>query len=189
MNYYEVLGVEKTASAEEIKKAYRNLAFKYHPDRNPDNPQAEEKLKQINAAYDVLGDETKRRNYDLGGYTDNSQSSYGSYGNYYNRGNNAGNYDYEDPFSAFRQYQYNYNRRNYNDSDDYSEYRERTKSEYFSLLLSKAIQTFAGLFMFRISFFIPFGFLICVGVIANGITGVTTALRGLKRLYRLGKKS
>ena len=57
---YSVLGVSKNASAEEIKKAYRNLAFKYHPDRNPNNKDAEDKFKQINNAYAVLGDETKR---------------------------------------------------------------------------------------------------------------------------------
>ena len=55
-NYYEILGVTKNATADEIKKAYRTLAFKYHPDRNPGDTAAEEKFKQISAAYDVLGD-------------------------------------------------------------------------------------------------------------------------------------
>ena len=73
-NYYEILGVSKNATADEIKKAYRTLAFKYHPDRNPGNAEAEEKFKQISAAYDVLGDEAKRRNYDLGGYS--SENAY-----------------------------------------------------------------------------------------------------------------
>ena len=60
---YAVLGVAKTASTDDIKKAYRILAFKYHPDRNPGDKNAEEKFKAINAAYDVLGDETKRAHY------------------------------------------------------------------------------------------------------------------------------
>ena len=63
-DYYEVLGVTKTASGEEIKKAYRKLAMQYHPDRNPDNKEAEAKFKDINEAYEVLKDEQKRAAYD-----------------------------------------------------------------------------------------------------------------------------
>ena len=63
-DYYEVLGVSKTAGADEIKRAYRAQAMKYHPDRNPDNPEAEAKFKEINEAYDVLKDEQKRAAYD-----------------------------------------------------------------------------------------------------------------------------
>jgi molecular chaperone DnaJ len=64
---YKVLGVSKKASDEEIKKAYRKLARKYHPDRNPDDPAAEEKFKEISAAHDTLADPQKRREYDSGG--------------------------------------------------------------------------------------------------------------------------
>lgn len=63
-NLYEVLGVSKGASQDEIKKAYRKLAHKYHPDKNPNNQEAENKFKQINNAYEVLGDPKKRDNYD-----------------------------------------------------------------------------------------------------------------------------
>ncbi len=64
---YKTLGVSKKASDEEIKKAYRKLARKYHPDRNPDDPAAEEKFKEVSAAHDVLSDPEKRKEYDSGG--------------------------------------------------------------------------------------------------------------------------
>lgn len=63
-DYYQALGVNRNASAEEIKKAYRKLALKYHPDRNPDDKSSEDKFKDINEAYQVLSDPTKRQRYD-----------------------------------------------------------------------------------------------------------------------------
>lgn len=64
-DYYSILGVDSNSSKEEIKKAYRSLSMKYHPDRNQGNIEAEEKFKEINAAYEVLGDTDNRRNHDM----------------------------------------------------------------------------------------------------------------------------
>ena len=63
-NYYDILGVDKNASEDEIKKAYRKMAMKYHPDRNPDNSEAEAKFKEAAEAYDVLSNPEKKSNYD-----------------------------------------------------------------------------------------------------------------------------
>jgi curved DNA-binding protein CbpA len=67
-DYYEVLGVNRDASDEEIKKAYRKLAMKHHPDRNPDNPKSEEHFKEAKEAYETLSDTQKRAAYDQHGH-------------------------------------------------------------------------------------------------------------------------
>ena len=67
-DYYEILNVERNASGDEIKRAYRKLAVKFHPDKNPDDPHAEEKFKELGEAYDVLMDEQKRAAYDRYGH-------------------------------------------------------------------------------------------------------------------------
>lgn len=63
-NYYDILGVAKSASEAEIKKAYKKLAMQYHPDRNKGDKKAEAKFKEINEAYQTLSDTTKKKNYD-----------------------------------------------------------------------------------------------------------------------------
>ncbi|MDR1259886.1 MAG: molecular chaperone DnaJ [Endomicrobium sp.] len=85
-DYYEVLGINKNASADEIKSAYRKLALKYHPDKNPNNKEAEEKFKAINEAYEILSDAQKKQQYDTfghdninGGSPFTNQNSYTQY--------------------------------------------------------------------------------------------------------------
>ena len=67
-DYYEVLGVNRDASEEDIKQSYRKLAMKHHPDRNPDNPKSEEHFKEAKEAYEALSDEQKRASYDRFGH-------------------------------------------------------------------------------------------------------------------------
>ena len=97
-DYYEVLGVAKSASADEIKKAYRKAAIKYHPDKNPGDKEAEEKFKEAAEAYDVLSDPEKRQKYDQFGHNLGPQGfpGGGSYG-----GGFGGGFSMEDIFSQF----------------------------------------------------------------------------------------
>ena len=78
-DYYELLGVAKSASAEELKKAYRKLAIKYHPDKNPDNKEAEDKFKQLSEAYSVLSDSESRAKYDQYGHAAFEQAGGGGF--------------------------------------------------------------------------------------------------------------
>jgi len=79
-DYYEILGVSKNASKDDLKKAYRQMAIKYHPDKNPGDKAAEEKFKEAAEAYDVLGNDDKRRKYDQYGHAGVGSSASGGYG-------------------------------------------------------------------------------------------------------------
>lgn len=96
-DYYEVLGVDKNASADQIKKAYRQMAKKYHPDINKDNPDAEEKFKEINEAYEVLGDAQKKQAYDQFGHAGvDPNAGFGG-----GQGGGFGGFDMGDIFESF----------------------------------------------------------------------------------------
>lgn len=93
-DYYEVMGLEKTAKQADIKSTYRKLAKKYHPDLNPDDKKAQEKFKEISEAYEVLGDEKKRKQYDQfgqGGFSNGQSFDPSAYGF---GGQNGGSYSY-----------------------------------------------------------------------------------------------
>lgn len=92
-DYYDVLGISKNADAKEIKKSYRKMAVKYHPDKNPDNPAAEEKFKEAAEAYDVLSNEEKKQRYDQYGHAAMGGSSGGGFG--------GGGMNMDDIFSQF----------------------------------------------------------------------------------------
>ncbi len=97
-DYYKALGVDKNATQEEIKKAFRKLAIKYHPDKNPNNKQAEERFKEINEANDVLSDTEKRKKYDQYGenWSAFEQAGAGPQGGYYRTNRNGGNAGYNE---------------------------------------------------------------------------------------------
>src|SRR3954462_4883007 len=91
-DYYEILSVERSASGDEIKRSYRKLAVKFHPDKNPDDPHAEEKFKELGEAYDVLMDANKRAAYDRFGHAAFAQGTAG-----------PGAGGFHDPFDIFRE--------------------------------------------------------------------------------------
>jgi len=90
-DYYEVLGVSKNATESEIKKSYRKLALKYHPDKNPDDSEAEDKFKEAAEAYEILSDQDKRAKYDRYGHA--GVGGAGGFG--------GGGMDMDDIFSQF----------------------------------------------------------------------------------------
>ena len=99
-DYYEVLGISKNASEDEIKKAYRSLAKKYHPDMNPGDAEAEARFKEVNEAYDVLSDSDKRAKYDRFGHDAfDPASGGGGYGGF--GGFGGADFDFGDIFSSF----------------------------------------------------------------------------------------
>lgn len=105
-DYYDVLGVSRTADAAAIKKAYRKLAKKYHPDSNVGNVQAEERFKELNEAYDILGDEKQRELYDQYGHAAFDETA-GAYGSTESNGfGNGPHYAYGDMNNGYREYHF-----------------------------------------------------------------------------------
>ncbi len=179
---YAVLEVSKTATADEIKKAYRDAAFRYHPDRNSGDATAEEKFKQVNAAYAVLGDAAKRREYDL----------YGSTGQQtYSRPNRQYAQDDYDPFWEMfgngRQYSQGAGQRQYTYNWSSEPKRSPTRGEAFSSMLGGAVTSILGLLFFRVSWiFFPIGPILSIWAI---VSGASKALGSIKHIIKPGGDS
>ena len=195
-DYYSLLGVSKNATQDDIKKAYRNQAFKYHPDRNQGDKAAEEMFKKISEAYSVLGDESKRRQYDMyGSSSQSSQSSYQSQQSYAN-----GTYGYnpfdqgyaqnqDDPFWEFFNeggYSSQSQRRSQNENRRY-EYTYTSRNTERPTRSQAWAGVFSGLGQFVLSLlgmgifgsFIPLVGLLCL---VTGIKGLLTAIRSFGNL-------
>lgn len=169
---YAVLGVSKTATADEIKKAYRDAAFRYHPDRNSGDSAAEEKFKQINSAYAVLGDASKRREYDMYGSTrqqtysrpTQQQQEYDPFWEMFGNGYNQNS----------RQSQYTYTWTN--------KPRRTTRGDAFSSLLGGVVTAILGLMFFRFSLiFFPIGPILSLWAIVGG---ASKALGSIKYIIK-----
>ncbi|XP_020363026.1 dnaJ homolog subfamily B member 6-like isoform X1 [Oncorhynchus kisutch] len=103
--YYQILGVQRNTSAEDIKKAYRKLALKWHPDKNPDNKEdAERKFKELSEAYEVLSDANKRNLYDQYGKEGLTGSGGGGGGHYHNADHFGGGFTFRNPEDVFREF-------------------------------------------------------------------------------------
>ncbi|MBR5097222.1 MAG: J domain-containing protein, partial [Treponema sp.] len=179
-DYYALLGVSRTATEDEIKKAYRNLVFKYHPDRNPGDKTAEEKFKKINEAYSVLSDPNKKAQYDAGGFNPfEGASSQGQ--NYYQQNygyNSWGNNESYDPFREWANYA-NSNRYYYSNK---REEPNLSRGAAFSQLIWKVVQILIGFWSFSFSFILfPIGPILSLAAIVNGFSGASAALRVLFR--------
>lgn len=177
---YKVLGVEKTATQDEIKKAFRKLAIQYHPDKNPGDAAAEEKFKEINAAYSVLGDEQKRSQYDMYGSADAyAHSSYGqrAYGGGYNSSQTGDPFwDWFNQAASASQSEY----RTYT-TDDFSRRRRTSRPLTRKAALSMLIRSII-IFLLSISFMqysfilLPFGPILCLSGIISSVTNTIRSI-------------
>ncbi|WP_246104346.1 J domain-containing protein [Treponema pectinovorum] len=178
---YSILGASKTATQEEIKNAYRKLAMKYHPDRNLGDKNSEEMFKKISSAYDVLGDETKRRQYDSYG---SSQSYYGQRQSAWNTGEETYS-QYGDPFWQWAQQAQKNSSNNWQYQNTYYYKNDDKKNNYSRFDWAGELFKSAGIFLVSLLFLrwswiiIPFGPILCIAGIVSGLSGILKSLRGI----------
>lgn len=175
-DYYEILNVSKTADDEEIKKAFRKLAMKYHPDKNPDDKIAEENFKKVNEAYSVLSDPEKRRRYDATGFSANqygyTNQTYntGAYnGRAYGQGNSQGSPFGDEQFweDIFSQYRREYQRQHRQNSEEQSRI---SKRDGLFLIIRGILSIIFGIVLLQsLVFFGIFSLIIAFSLITSGI--------------------
>ncbi len=162
-DYYSLLGITRDAQTDQIKKAYRDKALQYHPDRNPGNPAAEDMFKKINEAYSVLGDERKRFDYDNGTgafnrtawSTPGRDAGTGGYGQY--------TWTWQGPFPG---------------EESYRERAPLRKKDAYDLLFRSVGTVVLGVLLFRFSLvFGIFGLILCVTAIGRGLVNTLQAVR------------
>jgi molecular chaperone DnaJ len=180
-DHYETLNVSRDATNEQIKKSYRELAFKWHPDRNAGNPQAEEQFKKINEAYSVLGDPEKKARYDMGageGFPayETAGQGYNPYGAY---GRGQGDEDGQFSWTFYGPFAFGGNWQR-------PEPKEPTRQEAVEWLLRSVLTLGAGILLLRVSMiFGIFGLLLCLMAIGRGFMN---SIRAIKLLFRLRKR-
>ncbi len=174
-DYYDILNLSRSASEEDIKRAFRKEAFKYHPDRNPNNSLAEERFKKVNEAYSVLSDERKRRMYDSGNYNTNTAQQENPF--YRQQWQQRTQTNESDPFTHYTWTwsSDDFQRKNYRTEHTY------TRTDAWSFILRGILAILATLFASRFLLFFNFiGIFMGLALLSHGIGLIRQGLHLLR---------